>query len=121
MKTGSAAVRSGARRSGEAGRTCDLPRGRPPGGQLRQRASARCFVLPLACLLAAAAGAFAAPARAQERLSLPESVSIAIRDNPELDAARHQRNAALAEANRSKPRIQPDVEVTAGHVRRGPV
>src|SRR5262249_55786631 len=86
--------------------------------------AAGCFgsARALAWLIGAAAAGLAAPAaRAQERLSLPESVSIALRDNPQLEAARHQRNAAVAEANRGRATLQPDVEVSAGHIRRGPV
>src|SRR3954451_9075463 len=91
--------------------------------RLRPRiARAGRLAVPLSCLLMSASAAIlAGPARAQERLSLSESVSTALRDNPELEAARHQRNAALADANRARPVLMPDVQLTAGHVRRGPV
>jgi outer membrane protein len=53
-------------------------------------------------------------------LSVDEAVRIALEQNPTLQAARHERNAALVTAERNRPAFRPEVNATASQILRTP-
>lgn len=88
------------------------------------RARATAWVVAAAtagCLGAAAAQETQPPLPPPAALTLRESVAAALRDNPRLEAARAARDLALADAERNRPALRPDVRATASQFVRGPV
>jgi outer membrane protein TolC len=75
---------------------------------------------PAVGALAAALGMLAGPVKAQEALSLGDSIATALQRNPQLAAARHARESARIEAERFKPAFRPDVQASVSQIVRGP-
>lgn len=69
-------------------------------------------------LLLTTGASHAAPA--PDSLTEDDAARLALQANPTLAQARHERNLALIEADRSKPGFHPEVSATASQVLRGP-
>lgn len=69
------------------------------------------------------AGAAQSPAPAASGtpvLPLEEALTLALRNNPSLAIARHERNVGLIDADRARPGFRPEVTATASQIVRGP-
>jgi outer membrane protein TolC len=53
-------------------------------------------------------------------LPLDDALALALRSNPELAIARHERNVGLIGADRARPGLRPEVTATASQIVRGP-
>ena len=53
-------------------------------------------------------------------LTLDEAVSLALRQNPNLEIARREQNVALIEADRNRPAFRPQLDAIATQIVRGP-
>lgn len=74
----------------------------------------------LSCLAALPPSAGAAQAPTPAPLPLDEALTLALRNNPSLAIARHERNVGLIDADRAKPGFHPEVTATASQIVRGP-
>lgn len=60
------------------------------------------------------------PAPTPARLTADEAVAFALRNSPTLEAARHERNAALLGAGKARPAFRPEVSASASQILRAP-
>jgi len=71
-------------------------------------------------LSAVAAQAPPPPVATPAVLPLEEALTLALRNNPTLAIARHERNVGLIDADRARPGLRPEVTATASQIVRGP-